>query len=712
MRKPFLVALTGLALVGCGSGEDPPPQTPDAGDGGGPCQIKAAVEGTPGSPFNVQQFKDEIWPDLVQTCGLSGCHLAPNGQGTTGPFNVWPPTEALCPDVQSFNAFYDKVDFRNNPANSLLLKNMDGSDPHTPTYVDTPLLAEFRAFVQAGYDEFTGGEGGDLTGFFDETVFTTQIQPLLDSLGCTNTGCHNATDANPGGGFGLNRNPAAGSPELEDNFRKVTSYVDQNAETAEETVLYFRSSDAHRGITLGIDGLSVLESWIQAALDQLGGGNPVSCAPNAKFNVGVFRDEIKPLLEGRVDYNDIDSGRTSTGCARSECHGRSRGPGTFFLDPAGLPEEQLDSFRCFVDLQNPSASQVLLCPLNLSGCQKRPHPGSDIFFGVDDLNYQKLLSYIYATENGNTPLDFAFFVRKINPIFNDPNAVQDGLLGLTCASSGCHRSNGGVADNGSNFPIIPEATDPTDLFTNYISASNFTHFPDATQSSLFLYPTNEIANQDNPLATGLNHPGGVCFDVDDQEAIDVLKFAGGIRPNGQGFLQDFLVAGLFNATQVSDEVLFNEDTVEPKIFDRSGQGQQFNQGLWDGFFSLDENIDLLQAFQVQDAANQLAHAVAYVINTTSNELETVINVQSENDVELFVGTASAIGLDGAGATLTVRLPSFQDTKEVTRILLKVFQNEGDATFAFTMQFSDEDGNLLTDATKELVFVLAKNAGGI
>jgi hypothetical protein len=712
MRKPFLLALTGLALVACGPSGDPP-ATPDAGGGdGGPCQIKSAVEGTPGSPFNVNDFKTNIWPDLVATCGLSGCHKAGAAGATT--FNIWSPDDAECPDVQSFNAFYDRVDFRTNVANSLLLKNMDGSDAHVPPYADSPLLPKFRAFVQAGFDAFNGGgPGGDLTGYFDEDVFATQIQPLLDSLSCTTSGCHNTTDN--AGNLGLTPNPAAGSAELKANFAKMTTYVSQDSATAQETTLYFRATDKHRGFAFADGDLSALQDWIQDALDLLGGpgGNPVLCAPEAAFNVGVFRDEILPMLQGRVDWNDIDSGRTSTGCARSECHGRNRGPGTFFLDPNGTPEDNINSLRCFLDLTNPSASQALLCPLNLSGCNKRPHPGSDIFFGVDDLNYQKLLAFAYATKNGATPLDFAFFVRKINPIFNDPNAVQDAALGLTCASSSCHRALNGVADNGSNFPIFPEATDPADLFNNFISAANFTHFPQANQSSLFLYPTNEVANQDNPLATGLNHPGGKCFEVDDVEAIDILKFAGGLRPNAEAFAQDFLVAGLFAATDVTDDALFNEETVEPKIFDRSGQGQQFNQGLWDGFFSPVAQVNLLDAFQVADAAGTLAYAVLNVVNTTSNELDVVVNVLSENDVELFVGDdAGDIGRDGDGVSSTVRLPSFNDTKEVTRVMLKVFQQADEATFGFTMQFTDDENNLLTDATKELVFVLAKNAGGI
>jgi hypothetical protein len=678
----------------------------DAPPGFDPCPLDIEDEAAPGFPFDFQRFKADIWPDLQASCGTSGCHLAPAGHGDT-PYNVWPATNATCPDVQSFKAFYERVDFRTHPANSLLLRNMDGTDPHTPSFAGSPLLAELRDFVQAGYVEYTGGES-ELTGFFDEAVYAQQIQPVIDSLGCAGAGCHDLTDR--AGTLGLNPSPAPGSPAMEENFARLTTYVDPDAGGAEGTALYVRLSDRHGGIAFGVDALTVARGWIQGAL---GKAPASSCAPMDAFDGDWFRDEIKPLIEGRVDYNDISNGHIYPGCARSECHGSNRGAGTLHIDPAGTPEQQLDSLRCFVDLQHPSASQALLCPLNLSGCRTGPHPGADPFFGVDDRNYQKLLSFIYASGTGAAPLDFAFFARKIDPIFNDPNAVQDGMLGLTCASPGCHGSQGDPVDNGSNFAIVPGATDQEELFMNFIAASGFVYAPDAGRSSLLMYPTDRVADANDPSATGLHHPGGACFALDEPEAIDMLEFTSGLRPNAQAFLQDFLVAGLFGATDVTDEAVFMENSLEPTIFDRSGQGEQFNQGRWDGFFSPGENVDLLQAFQVDDATGALAYAVAYAVNTTASELDIVVTVDSENDVELFVGAIGAVGRNGQGVSVSAApLPPFADTKEVTRIMLKVFQQAGEASFAFDMQFTDDNGNLLTDATRELVFVLSPRSGGI
>lgn len=713
MRKPFFMALAGLAMVGCGSADDGG-GGPDAAPPFNPCQLLSDPENTPAAPFDYNDYTTNIYPDLKTGCSTVGCHGAPSGNKLT----VF--ATGNCPEIETFNSMVPLVDYKVNVANSSFLKNMDGTDPHVGgsyTESNPVLLEKVRTFLQKAFDNATGGDTGDITNYFDEDTYATQIQPALDNAGCIVAGCHDKTSAVKG--FGLHANPTAGSAEMAENFKDVVSYVALDAQVAGDTTLYTRSRDSHAGKAFSPQNLDTLEGWIKDALDQIDdGGNVSTCAPEAKFNVGVFGDEIMPLLKGDVDYNDIDSGRTSTGCARSECHGRNRGPGTFYLDPFRTDEENIDSFRCFIDLTNPSASQVLLCPLNLNGCQKKPHPGGDIFFGVDDLNYQKLLGFVYATENGATPLDFAFFVRKINPLFNDENAVQDGLLGLTCASAGCHNApNGRDPDNGSNFGIIPEATDQQDLFLNYISAANFTLFNDATQSSLFLYPTNEIANQDNPLATGFDHPGGECFAVNDQEAIDILKFSGGIRPNGAGFLQDFLVAGLFPATDVTDDAPFDEDSLKPKIFERSGQSGQFNQGQWDLFSAADENIDFLQAFVVADAEEQFAIAVAYVINTTTRELDTVITVQSDNDIVLRVGAEpdlvqEAIGRDGVGATITARLPAFGTTKTTTRLMVKAFQKVGDVGLDFTMQFADDNGNILTDATKELVFTLSGDLGGI
>jgi hypothetical protein len=119
---------------------------------------------------------------------------------------------------------------------------------------------------------------------------------------------------------------------------------------------------------------------------------PPGCADVAQFDLGVFEDEIMPILTGEVDLNDPGAGHV--GCTRTECHGRDRGPDHLFLKASDTAANNLSRFVCFVDLDDAPASQMLVCPLNDPGCVAYPHPGPAIFTGDDDLNYQRVLSYV------------------------------------------------------------------------------------------------------------------------------------------------------------------------------------------------------------------------------------------------------------------------------------------------------------------------------
>lgn len=720
MKKALLLGMSGLWLTGCFGGGDDNGGGVDAGPVDNGCSLNAEVEGTPGFPFEPGTFRNSVWPMLVQTCGAgTACH----GEGNPTTYTVFPDNGDECNFAKSFNEVYEASDFKTNPTNSLIITSVNGGLATHPINLAAANQANLDIlvnYVQAAFDAYAERFGSaDPSTFFDLDVYSSTIQPMLDAGGCLNQGCH--TVEAQAGTLGLTATPAAGSPEMEANFKEIVKRVSISLAPADyaTTLLYNKAAtNTHFGV---VNDPAALQAWIQAGLTAAGGnGNtnppPVAgCVDVSKFNVNVFRDEILPILRGDVDLNDRDGGRTTTGCARSACHGADRGPGSFYLNPAASPEDQLKSLSCFVDLANPSASQALVCPLGLSRCAKAPHPGQDVFFGVQDFNYGRILAYFYAAAQEATPLDFAFFVRNINPIFNDEAAVQDGALGLTCADTqGCHgvQFAGQDPPNGSNFGIIPEASFEQDLVLNFLSAANFTHFPEATQSSLFLYPTNEIANVDNPLATGLPHPGGKDFEVDDAEALAILQWAGGLRPDGQGKQLNWLVAGTFNATQVTDERIPGEDDpnlLKPSIFDPSGQPLQFNQGLWDGFFSNDAFVDLNVAFPQAQPSDRIAYVLAYFINTDGQTINTVISVESPNQVELFVGNSTSLGLNG-NANVTVPIPSYGSSKQVTRILLKVFQRAADAQFGFEMTFADDRGNLLTDIGGELVFKLGPEGG--
>lgn len=131
-------------------------------------------------------------------------------------------------------------------------------------------------------------------------------------------------------------------------------------------------------------------------------GSPISCAVD-QFDLVVFADEIMPVLTGDVDLNNPGAGYS--GCTREPCHGSNRGPGALFLDVSDTDANNLSRFACFVNLDDPPASQVLVCPLGEAGCRVYPHPGADLFSGVEDLNYQRLLSYLMDSAAAATLAD-------------------------------------------------------------------------------------------------------------------------------------------------------------------------------------------------------------------------------------------------------------------------------------------------------------------
>jgi hypothetical protein len=283
----------------------------------------------------------------------------------------------------------------------------------------------------------------------------------------------------------------------------------------------------------------------------------------------------------------------------------------------------------------------------------------------------------------------------------------------TCADASCHGTTvaGQAAPNGSNFPILSNASDKNRLLYNFGSATNFTNFLDPRGSSLFLYPTNEIANLANPFATGLPHPGGPDFAVDSVQARDVLRWSGGLRPDGEGRSLDWLVAGDYAAAAITDPTAVDEINVSPTIFDRSG-APQFNNGEWDGLFSEDGVVNLNDAFPRAAQSGRVAYAVAYLINTTSVDIQADLTIVSPNAVKLYVGKQPILQSNDARAGVTglANLPAFSTSRTSTRVLMKVFQRQNDQRFEFQMFLRDAFGNPLTDITREIVVKLSPDGG--
>jgi hypothetical protein len=713
-----------VSLAGCSNyatNQNTPP--PTMGNQNDPaCTIAADQQHSPGWPFSLDSFKSNVLPTLTQTCATAGCHAAPNGSAG---YTAWADAApGNCSYAKTFTAFIKKVDLT-NPTNSAVYVAITGGDPSHPVKLDKadPKATAILSFIQAAAMTSSGpvqtSPPPTSANPFDYTVFQSTIQPILDTAagkGCTNANCHGAGIA----GVKIVATPAQNSTDMQANFNLITSIC--NLQAPDQSKFYLQATTLHgsgqSAVVSSAQAQSIL-TWIQTAQKNAGstggGGSSPNCVAASNFNADVFQSDIEPILFGTLDLNNPGVNRTTTGCSRSGCHGDNRTGGAFVLQQTATTATNLQNFACFVNIANPTSSPILTCPENSPLCPKTPHPGQNVFLpGNTDLNYQRILSYIYSAKTASSPLDFAFFVRQINPIFQDVNSVQAGAQNRTCADFSCHgvSAAGQPAPNGSVFPILT-GSDKTSLLVNFATAANFTNFISPKGSSLFLFPTDDIANAALPFATGLHHPGGLDFADTAPQALSILAWANGLRPDGNGQNPNWLVAGVYPVAQITDPTPIDEINATPQIFDNSGAAQ-FNAGQWDGLFSPVAKVDLNAEFPGAAGGGRAAFLVAYVINTTPSDIQAQITLQSDNVVKLYVDknpvqqTANAGG-DGAPAFAT--LPAFANSHKATRLLVKVFQRSTDVNFNLTTTFQDQFGNKLTNTTGELVFVLGP-AGGI
>jgi hypothetical protein len=693
-----------LFALGCFGGESNDATAPE-------CQLDTKNEKTPGYPFDVEVFGKDVMPVVAQKCGTAGCHANPAGNGG---LIVWAAAKpGDCDFGKTFNSVVSKIDLT-TPVNSRILASVTGGSPTHPfTFQATaPELTILKGFVDTAAKRFTDDGGGTTAppgpSPYDFKVYQSTIQPMFER--CSQGACHNVA----AGGFSMKPTPVAESPDMQANFVAVTSRG--NLQAPDKSVIYTRATVIHGGglsKTVDENQSKALLAWIEDAKNNAGSNPNPTCAPITKFNLGVFQSEVLPILSGDLDLNQPGGVGRGAGCMSGACHGTDRGPGALSLVPTAPPDQLLQNFACFSNLQSPSSSEILVCPLNGAGCRRYPHPGQDVLGGATDLNYQKLLAFLYGTQSDKSPLDFAFFVRKINPIFSDNNAVENGAQGRSCSDTiACHGVSvaGQAPPNGSDFGVIAAATTFERLTFNFVQATGFTNFLNPNQSSLFLYPTDEIANRaDNPFATGLPHPGGADFATDSVFALQILQWAQGLRPDNQGFQRNWLVVGDFPATQIADQTLIDEPSIIPQIFDRSGGS--FNRGEWDGLFAETRNVDLNLAFPRNQTAGRVGYAVSYAINTVPRTIRAQLVIASNNPVRVYVdGNLVSQNDQAGGTTAFLNLGPSGPTFKPVRILIKLLQRQDDQQFSFSAQLRDELGALLTDQSRELVFTLGPNGG--
>jgi hypothetical protein len=440
-----------------------------------------------------------------------------------------------------------------------------------------------------------------------------------------------------------------------------------------------------------------------------------NCVPTASFNSAVFQKEIAPILFGVIDYNTPGQAGTNGGCAKARCHGGTTGS-ALQLKTSNTTAQNLQSLACFIDAKSPSQSQLLLCPLNDPGCKHYPHPGAGFFTGVTDPNYTRVASWLYGMKGSKGPLDFAFFARLINPIFDDPTLGGSQTGNITCSNAqSCHGVNSptGIPANGSDFPILPGAVLTADLKANFWAAANLANFYVPQGSQLFLFPTNTIAGQAsaaNPFTTGLAHPGGLDFSPNSVQAAEILQWATGLQPDpNTGALLNWLAAGPYSAqTITSSTPVGNEATLAPQIFDPNNVG-----GQWDALISQNANINLLNQFPAAAQTEaRVVYAVAYITNATGNDLQANLTIVTPNAAEVFVGgnTVTLFGNNGQNqqTTASAVLPSFYTAQKSTRVLVKLLQAATDQNFNFQISITDQNNQPFS--SNQLIVRLDGNGG--
>ncbi len=565
------------------------------------------------------------------------------------------------------------------------------------------------ADVPPAADAGDGDDGVCDAPYVNCAVFVDQIMPAFQDANCLGVGCHAQETSTAD--FGLYTDVDPDSPEMAENFRSVHGLIDLNE--PDLSPIYRRSIDNHAAVTLPDEDAEALLAWIEDAAETAAdsGEPPPSGVDVSQFNVGVFRDEVFPILDGR-DLN-TDEVR-EVGCTSPACHGEGGGAVNFILDPSREAEQNLESFANFVNLNNPVRSQALLCAQNLPGCRV-DHPGGAYFENANDLNYQRVIAYIYASAN-NSPLDFAFFAERIQPIFNDDDFTVDNQT--NCQDAGCHGVEfpGQRPGNNTNFPIL-RIVDPNDiqgLTENFVNATAFTNFLDPESSSLFLFPTNQIA-----------HRPGAVIDInnnaDHAEFVDeiLLRWIGGLRPDGQGFGRHFLLAGPYNIEDLNQSTAIDEVNGLPRYRDPT-EAINDNRGWLEEFTQEEDPDDPDDAFIDLDArfgniranAPRAAYASVYLINADSFPLDVRLEVESDNDIHVYFGDQDQDRRDGGDVVLTQRIEPFSGGDgDLVRILIKVFEPVDQDDFGFTARFFDNDRNVpLTDETGELVFVLGPEGG--
>jgi hypothetical protein len=509
---------------------------------------------------------------------------------------------------------------------------------------------------------------------------------------------------------------------------------------------------------------------VDAAPSSQACANPV---PLSSFNLLAFQQYIEPILEGVEDYTDLGGGVRAS-CTDTTCHGSAAIRSPSLVLQAGQPAQNLSAIACFIDLKHPSQSPFLVCPQGVGTTCAYPdgslhqHPGKAFYHSQTDPNLQLVSSWVDATQGAANMWDFAYFATQIEPIFGNSTFGGEDTS-RSCNSSECHgiQRTGQAPGNGTDFPLLESPVSKADHLDDYWSAANQLNFyfsdpnPEGAinatipgaGSFLFLYPAQVISDPPSVVAhpysnDALSHIGSSKqapnFNLNDTTEVPapggaataffVSEWAAGLKPDVQGDLVNWLVAGTYafqNITQQPAKTLVDEQNGTPQIFDDAGTNQP-NGGEWGAIFVNNtpvlqagqeifsgginpqvKTVDFNQANLGDDIAtsSRVAYAVLYLYNVTASDLATTITVslgqsekadpfaaaagQPNNDqAELLIGlgdSGTQIAANGSSSRNVTLHSIFASGGGPVRVMVKELAPANEANFQFQAQILQANG---------------------
>ena len=514
-------------------------------------------------------------------------------------------------------------------------------------------------------------------------VFETTIQPILDTAGGTGARTRRATAPRPGSAG----SPSRGRRRREARRCRRTSRRSRRSATSQvpdQSLFYIQATNDHGGIAVSqAQGdadprLDPAHGAVADRADRDGGSRnrsdagarvrraaPAPTSPRY-FNLDYFAAEIQPILFGTRQL------QPGAGPARRERQLRALDLPRLADEPAEpLPEQlsgdQPPQLRLLRQPGEPELVADLAVPAQRPPrctVPNGPHPGQDVFSSEQDLNYQRVASWLYSaqppssapagTQGAASPLDFAWFARQVGHHLRRPGVRRGGHDRIAHLLRHEHVPRRDARRARPRRTCRTSPSSPTRRRRK--RSSSTTRRPRASPTStrrqgseLFLYPTNEIADDDPAVRHGARAPGRRRHrgrlrrrhsrSSRGPAACDPTATATSSTGSSPGRTTRRHGPRRRRATRRRSP---RPSSTRPTPSATAASGTCAPRP--------NELVDLDRSRSARDGPNRVAYAYANVINTTGSAIQASVTVSSPNAVEVFVGSSVALARAGRGPT--------------------------------------------------------------